>query len=606
MEIIRSFVIRKIINFDKKTNIPYSFIFLDEELRKRYRKYLILKGFKEINIEEINDEEKKICEKEYINSIADLGFEYNSIQWWANSVSEKNEHISSHYRNLCLYYSLIKTLEKYLKTDMHIFIVCNNEIYEQLKIYCNCNHIKIISLEKVILLRLRKIYEKSYIALRIILSLMKILLRKIYISYTLENKIKKKIDKTGNYYVIRTWFDNRFLEQLNPYHDAYFGELPEYVMKQGHKLLILAGIINNYKKTIRKIKNIENMLIIPEEYFLKYLDFFRLLLYLHSKKVKLTERVLFNNLDMTKLYETEISKGYFNAGYYKNILRYFIAKRFTQNVKFKTYIQTFENYAWEKMTILGIRESKPEGEILAFQHAFISRNSFKYFPGKAEKDVMPLPDKIINMGKATKDIMGKYGSYNQNILKIGCALRQEYLSKLKPFRRRRVNKIVVPLTMVRKESILIMNFLYNSGLSQTKLKVIIRCHPASPFESFQKYIEFKIPNNFIISNEKSIIEELSEADGVIYTWTTVAVEALKLGLPVIYLDILTPMYVDPIFECNALKKNVYKPEELLPAIEYFYNMDDEIFFKEQETSQKYLKEYFYSVTEENLAPFLPA
>ena len=235
---------------------------------------------------------------------------------------------------------------------------------------------------------------------------------------------------------------------------------------------------------------------------MKYLDFFRLLLYLHSKKVKLTERVLFNNLDMTKLYETEISKGYFNAGYYKNILRYFIAKRFTQNVKFKTYIQTFENYAWEKMTILGIRESKPEGEILAFQHAFISRNSFKYFPGKAEKDVMPLPDKIINMGKATKDIMGKYGSYNQNILKIGCALRQEYLSKLKPFRRRRVNKIVVPLTMVRKESILIMNFLYNSGLSQTKLKVIIRCHPASPFESFQKYIEFKIPNNFIISNEK--------------------------------------------------------------------------------------------------------
>ena len=47
--------------------------------------------------------------------------------------------------------------------------------------------------------------------------------------------------------------------------------------------------------------------------------------------------------------------------------------------------------------------------------------------------------------------------------------------------------------------------------------------------------------------KKSIIEELSEADGVIYTWTTVAVEALKLGLPVIYLDILTPMYVDPIF-----------------------------------------------------------
>ena len=91
---------------------------------------------------------------------------------------------------------------------------------------------------------------------------------------------------------------------------------------------------------------------------------------------------------------------------------------------------------------------------------------------------------------------------------------------------------------------------------------------------------------------------------VLYTWTTVAVEALRLGLPVIYLDVLNPMYVDPLFECNALKNSVKKPNELLSAINDFYNMDDKSFYMEQQVAQEYLREYFYPVTEENLVPFL--
>lgn len=150
-----------------------------------------------------------------------------------------------------------------------------------------------------------------------------------------------------------------------------------------------------------------------------------------------------------------------------------------------------------------------------------------------------------------------------------------------------------------------LKFLYESGLGNTKMKVIIRCHPAAPYETFKKYIDFKMPDNFIIDNQKSIQEELSDTDIVLYTWTTVAIEALKLGLPVIYFDVLDPMYVDPLFKCNALKKSVKKPEELLSAIKDFYNMDDKSFYTEQQIAQEYLKEYFYPVTEDNLASFMP-
>ena len=208
------------------------------------------------------------------------------------------------------------------------------------------------------------------------------------------------------------------------------------------------------------------------------------------------------------------------------------------------------------------------------------------------------------MGQITKDIMEKYGHYRPGILQVGCALRQEYLGSIKSLKRKRFDRVVVPLTMVGYESALIMKFLYASGLADTDIKVIIRCHPAGPFESFKKYIHFNIPDNFIVSNEKSVQEELSATDMVLYTWTTVAVEAMKMGLPVIYLDFLNPMYVDPLFECSSFKRTVRRTAELLSAMKEFYDMSDSEFYHEQEMAQKYLIRDFYPVTEENLIPFM--
>lgn len=602
LQIIPSFNTSKILKYNTNDNDLFAFILLDSEFQKD-SEILRLKGLKEIKIEEMNDKERIQCEKEYINTIASLGFSFNSMEWWAKGISEKNEHVSYHYRNLCLFYSLVKTLKNYADTQMRIFIICNSEILEQLIVYCKKNQLDIVSLEKPIVILLQKLYKRFYAILKIRMYLLATLFKKMCITFILKARIRKEINNNDNYYVIRTWLDNRFLAGAGNYHDAYFGRLPEYAVEHGHKVLIIAGIVNSYLKVIRNIKSTKDILIIPEEYFLKYGDLFRSFFSPHYPKLRISKNILFNYLDVKAICENEMIKDFYTVNYIKNIFRYLIAKRFAQTITFKTYIQTFENYAWEKMSICGIKEVKPTAKIYGFQHTYVTRNSFKYFPGKMEKDILPLPDRIITMGKVTKDIIGKYGCYNPNILSIGCALRQEYVCKLKPFKRRRFNKVVVPLTMVSSESVLIMECLYDSGLPKTEIQVVVRCHPSANIESFKKKIDFEIPSNFIISNEKSLKEELSDTDMVLYTWSTVAVEALKMGLPVIYLDILSPMYVDPLFECNGLKKSVRKVEGLITAIESFHNMDDDVFYKEQELSQRYLEDFFYPVNNKNLRPF---
>ena len=59
------------------------------------------------------------------------------------------------------------------------------------------------------------------------------------------------------------------------------------------------------------------------------------------------------------------------------------------------------------------------------------------------------------------------------------------------------------------------------------------------------------------------------------------------------------------FSLRYVKRTVSKPDELLLTIKALYDMSDTEFYHEQALAQGYLKGYFYPVTAENLAPFLP-
>jgi len=559
----------------------------------------------EIRLEEIDDDERSFSEKEYVKNIAELGAEYNSVEWWANDVSEKNEYTPHHYKNLLLYFRLIKTLRKYIDSDAEILVACNREIFQQLYFYCRRNNIPVKSVDSRFILMIKKACGRLVVFLRIIKLLLRTLYRKIYADCLWGGKFSGIPEGGGAYYVIRTWLDGRFLINDQPAAYAYFGNLPEYVADSGHSVLVLAGIVDNFRKIVNKVKDAGDFPVVPEEFFLRYTDFLTLLTCLHFRNIKLMKDVFFNTLNVTVLYENAISNGYRSPYYLRNILAYLIAKGFARAVRFNAYIHTFENYAWEKTMVLGLKEGACSGEVLGFQHAYVSRSSFKYFPGMAERDILPIPDRIVTMGRVTKDIMERYGSYPAGILRTGCALRQEYMGSLTPFKRRRFNKILVPLNMIKDESASIMTFLFEAGLPEMDIRVIIRCHPGAPFDTFKDRLHFAVPQNFVISHNKSVAQDLEDTDMVIYTWTTVAVEAIKSGLPAIYLDILSPMYVDPLFECTALKKAIKKPGELLPAINGFYEMQDEAFYREQLLAQDYLKDYFYPVNKHNMASFLP-
>ena len=99
-------------------------------------------------------------------------------------------------------------------------------------------------------------------------------------------------------------------------------------------------------------------------------------------------------------------------------------------------------------------------------------------------------------------------------------------------------------------------------------------------------------------------EDLQKASLIIYTNTSVCLEALMLGIPVIHLDLDRLINEDPLFEWNHLKWVVKEPEQLRKAIDIINNLNSQDFVDQQKKAREYLEEYFKRVNDENIKSFL--
>jgi len=100
------------------------------------------------------------------------------------------------------------------------------------------------------------------------------------------------------------------------------------------------------------------------------------------------------------------------------------------------------------------------------------------------------------------------------------------------------------------------------------------------------------------------VDDLREADMIIHEGSTISLEALRMGIPVIYAASNEIISFDPLLGCNYLKWVVTKEEELGKAIETIYGLPDDEFYRQQSEARKYVSDYIYEVTEERLKDYI--
>lgn len=256
------------------------------------------------------------------------------------------------------------------------------------------------------------------------------------------------------------------------------------------------------------------------------------------------------------------------------------------------------------MCIAALRQVSPKTHIIGYQHTIVSHASANMFMSRYEYGIMPIPDKVLTVGGVTRNIMERYGSFKKDFIRTSCGLRFEYIFNIKRLARKNTGNILVGLEGIKEVHKMVGYVLKELG-GDKEYNVRIRTHPVLSWEYFRKSHGFDLAKypNFHLSAGGSLKEDLEWADIVVYWGSTIGVEALNIGRPVVHYDIGSIFNYDPLFESSDLKWVVNEKMRLAATLDKIRKLNDEEFLSAWEKAKMYLSNYFYPINKENLAEF---
>ncbi len=399
------------------------------------------------------------------------------------------------------------------------------------------------------------------------------------------------------------------------YTDAFWRRLPQYLEGSGKPILVVHEPIDCFSESLRyTIKS--GQAILPYHSFLTTLDLFRAIAWQWSADTPDCQDLEFTtpspntsgeeqkiSEDVKKILRADI----LSPGTFYSLLNYFAFQKIARQFKPQKYLLTFEGNPWEKTSIAALKSEDSRIEVIGCQHTVVPQASTGVFLGKREQSLLAYPDRILTVGKTTKEIMQRYGEYRERKVEAACALRYEYLEKISMRKDALPSCLLVALEGV-PQSACLLHFLAKRISQLGEWRILVRFHPAFTYEHIQSAGLFPVSlEGRVEISRRPLLEDLAESGAVLYWGSTVSLEALKLGVPVIHLrgrhggeEVLS---FDPLFDCKTMHYNVRAGESLVSILNEIRGLDGDSLHNNRKKAQEYLANYFHAVTNERLALF---
>ena len=543
-------------------------------------------------------ETAKEYRQEYIDFIGRQASS-NDESWWLTAVSERNNYIS----NVFLYACYLKVVTEYInRNEEGLIVVCESgELLEILSEYCEGNNFccnkpdsgkrnpNIINITYILQYFLSKfIFVFKYIC-RLLISRF----------YSLIRRPGMDLSPDPGYYVLQTWVDSRFFYNENSYFDVFFGKLYSFLKENNRNPIYILDVLPNifYPKAVSKLLDLKEPFILRENYF-GILDILRSVLYANRKLRKINISGVLMGFDIKNIIYQEIRQEMLGSRAEQSYLVYVSTRNISGKFRIEKYAYPFENHMWEKMLIRSIRETSKSTEIIAYAHPVVNLMYTCYSVSKFEKEVIPLPDRIITNGKLAKNVLIESG-FDADRIFTGCALRfdESYNGRHYLDNGDGEKKILLACSANITETTEMIYKSISAFGSLENLKVLIKLHP-NVKKSVITGIGLMLPGNFEFV-EESMDSLLSKSSAVLCTSSSVCVESVIKGVPVVHIksDYTIDMNA---FENYDVFESVSTPDELKQvAIDI---LGDNLSITDD--MREIAESHFYKVSKEKLSVFL--
>lgn len=467
--------------------------------------------------------------------LSELNVNNHSLNWWAFNFSAKNSLSASLYYEILDLVAIFDFLEE--KKANHVYIKDVDFFTKKtIKKYFKVSHTFLDKLNYKLFFYLKSFYS----ILRATIILLNSFMNFIWLPFSEVKQITS--GGIGLFTYVGASKRNK--------KDTYFGFLIDYLSRLQSLPINYIFYVDRPYKAKKKIIDEEQHSHLLLYSFLKINDFFKIVKHFLNairKKYKIHEFKSCNeSIDFTPILERnvidEIGKGFVD-----NILVYYSMKTISKKKLFDSIVYPFENKSLEKLLLLGLGNRV---KAIGYQHTSITPRHFTFLFTKEELRVTPIPSKIITLGGVTADWLINNGNLPSNNIREGFSLRHNLE---KQFKKNGFNpnfaKLLFAFSSGFHEIVNTVKFLDKILIDTLHLQCRFRMHPSYPLNKLDDITQKWISKNVTVSVGTNLLEDLEWADITVYISSTVALEAMYAGVPVIHLDIDT-LNSDPLLVEN--------------------------------------------------------
>ncbi|MDD5439161.1 MAG: hypothetical protein PHS37_03145 [Candidatus Omnitrophica bacterium] len=541
--------------------------------------------------------DEKEFTKKYSKLISGLNRENGSRYWWAMNFTNKNPLLTELCKNIFDAGTITGIMKA--RHDRTVVIVTSREIIQRFIVRCARKAGIAVTVNLSQSTSLRSLLSRIPGA-GICYALVK-----SYARMRWSKKAFKPVPGPAVDYILMTQFEQGSFTSDGLFSDVYFRGLGKF-LKEEKKTFITAGFVAysflDIKKHARTMDG-----VYPLDYFASPGTLFKafsesLCRYCGRHSIR-GDRSM-DGEDMSDFIRDEIDKAFDTGQIFFNLSVYHSARAMLSKIRTGHLRYPFENRSWEKMILSAARETSGDIRCVGYQHASLTPKHTNFILEEGEIAHMPFPREIISMGKITRDLMiGTFG-FPRDMVKIGCALRQSGNAPAASAGRKMSGELLLYTVLASSldEYVRVLRFLDQASLPG-EYTIRIRPHPAI---DFKKALEIYTPREASYTLERGgrLADSLAEADILIYASSTVSIEALALGKPVIHCEFGNFINSDPLFHFSDFKWECVAPKDLSGIINGIRSLGDTDFEERRKSGIRYARDYFYPVNRDNIRVFL--
>jgi len=498
----------------------------------------------------------------YINRVS----EENEEIFWHLTESAENEAMDNHlFLNYCYVSVLTEIAEN--ESEEILVIIENSDLFDVFKKHLSgMTHVPLKFLD----IEVNRFSFRLDRVLRTIRNAVGFFRRAVYrkACIALYHKTRSRGAASSESVLVHVFANDASFRKDGTFHDAYLGKFISPIEASGRDILYLlhTGYATlSLKDIIRWVNHSDLKVIFLEELISLKELVAALFVPLKLKRTVLRgipeEKGYLKLLLMNRL-KREMHGGAFRSYYLYYLLMKKLARRDT---KISHYLDVYEGHILERIMRLGARRHLPQCRILGFCHMAFSKNHISLFSSLNAGKVDLRPDFIFCTGGSYKDILLSNGFEASEVsvvgdLRGGGLNEYRYSIKNAGMARERV-LVALPLAESDSQELFWKAVLAYSG---TPYKVKIYKHPMMQLETLLGLLDERLPPNIKIAKEPTS-SGLKNCDMVLTTGSTVSVNAMNTGLPVISLKKEVGLTFEPLDWFEAPISYCTTPEEIRTA-----------------------------------------